>query len=102
MPVVASAPGGRPPGGRAGSSRIARPAAAGQGVGGIAIGPPVGIDGEIHGKLTDCRKLVARGQGAGSDTRSHLIDELAVHRDAGMKIESEGEAAVLKIPSHAH
>ena len=62
----------------------------------------VGIDGEIDGKLTDGGKLVAGGQGAGGDTRPHLIDELAIDRDAGMKIEGEGEAAVLRILNHEH
>ena len=36
-------------------------------------------------------------------TKPHCnIDELAVNGDAGVKIEGEFEAAVLRIPSHAH
>ena len=62
----------------------------------------VGIDGEVNRKLTDGRKLVACRQGARGDTRSNLIDELTINRDAGMQIESEGEASVLRILSHAH
>ena len=62
----------------------------------------IGIDGEIDGKLADCRKLISRRQGARGDTRPHLIDELAINRDASMKIKAEGEAAVLEVSSHAH
>ncbi len=62
----------------------------------------VGIDGEIDGKLADGGKLIAGRQGAGGDSRPHLIDELAINRDASMKIESEGEVAVSRILSHAH
>jgi hypothetical protein len=62
----------------------------------------VGINGEINCELANCRKLISGCQGTRGDTRPHLIDELAINRDAGMKIESEGEAAVLKILCHVH
>ena len=62
----------------------------------------VGIDGEIDGELADSGKLIPSRQGARGDTRPHLIDELAINGDASMKIESEGEAPVLKILFHAH
>jgi len=52
--------------------------------------------------LADCRKLVTGRQRARRDTRPHLIDQLAIHRDAGMKIEGEYEPAVLRIPDHEH
>jgi phage baseplate assembly protein W len=62
----------------------------------------VGIDGEIDGELADSGKLIPGRQGARGYTGPHLIDELAINRDASMKIKSEGEASVLKILSHAH
>ena len=68
----------------------------------LAIGAHhgVGIDGEIDGKLADRRQLIAGRQGAGGDTRPDLIDELAIDRDAAMKIEAEVEAAVFGILNH--
>jgi len=55
----------------------------------------VGVDGEVDGELTDRGQLIAGGERSGGDSGAHLIDELAVNRDASVKVKGEGEAAIL-------
>ena len=63
----------------------------------------VWIDGEIHRKLADRGELVAGSERAGSEAPSHLIDQLAVHRDAAVEIESElRNRAVPVLPCHVY
>ncbi len=61
----------------------------------------IGIDGEIDGELAHRRQLVAGGQRAGGDPAPHLIDQLAIDRDAAMKINGEAGRRGSGISSHA-
>jgi len=63
----------------------------------------VGIDGQIDGKLADGGKLIPGVQRPGSDAGMGLIDDLAVDRNAAVKIEGELEGATgLGFVPHAH
>ena len=49
----------------------------------------VGIDGEIDGELAHGRELISSIQRAGGDAAPHLVDQLAVNRDAAVQVDGE-------------
>ena len=51
----------------------------------------VGIDGQVYSKLPHGRQLISGIEGAGCHGAAHLVDDLAVDRDATVEIEVEAE-----------
>ena len=68
----------------------------------LAISPHhrVRIDGEIDRELANGGQLITGSQRPGSGSGAHLVDELTIHGHAGVQVEPEFEAAVLRDPFH--
>ena len=60
----------------------------------------VGIDLEVAGLLTDGWMLIAGGELSGGDSAAHLVDELAVDRDAAVQVDREAWRRGSIVPSH--
>jgi hypothetical protein len=51
----------------------------------------VGIDGKVYGKLAHGGQLISGSECAGCHGAAHLIDDLAIDRDATVEVEVEAE-----------
>ena len=54
----------------------------------------VGIDRQVDGKLPHRGELIARAQRSGRDSAQHLIDDLAISRNAAALIQRELDASI--------
>ena len=57
----------------------------------VALEDGVGVDRELGDDLLDGRQLVAGLQEAGDERLADLLRDLQVRRDAGLRVEPEGD-----------